>query len=533
MASSRGQYRHLYDIPSLPDTLLKQKYAYTPNVYNDPNTVENFMKETIRNTGSDAPLFESDMPRRGGSNPFGQALLSAHEHGSRYSHTPYHPELFLGDLSKDQRQTSYEPVVSQMAEQNRFRQQRYIHGKLQDVADVRTENMVGEKRMLRQVRQGYNDTAARMGGIFDDSSNGINARSSARPARTIQQVGDSIKEDQKIYENGGEKILPQFGASAADKLSNMVGVQWAVQPEAKFGLSSVSNIYRSKQDVDRSVNAVFRLGEQETAFKNNKSGFKNGVRVFQVESMKAARGNAQSTEVVTRRDSIKNKFINAMLPPSAPVNHIERSVVTQGEKRHITTKGTRYKFTPGNNIQESLVEPIKPISDSNIIVNHAVAPTRNAGAILFQVSQDMKNKLPSTTAPPSSMISAKILAKAFTTRVSAYGTQAAKTEGIDIPIMNKAPSGPIDHVGNVEMTKSKFSTNREQMSSNPTGSNNMPVMKTVNDFEFDTDPTMNNDYQTRRGASQRKGKYVPLQDSDNTISPLNDTIVPFRTKYSN
>jgi hypothetical protein len=284
--------------------------------------------------------------------------------------------------------------------------------------------------------------------------------------------------------------------------------------------------------VDRSVNAVFRLGEQETAFKNNKSGFKNGGRVFQVESMKTARSNAQSTEVITRRDSIKNKFINAMLPPSTPINHVERFVGTQREKRHVTTKGTRYKFTPGNNIQESLVEPIKPVSDSNIVVNHAMAPSRNAGAILFQVSQDMKKNLPSTAVPQSSMISAKLLAKAFTTRAPAQGTQATKTENIDMPIMNKVPTGPIDHVGNVEMTKSKFSTNREQISTNATGSNNMPVMKSVNDFEFDTDPTMNNDYQTRRGASQRRGKYVPSQDSDNTISPLNDTIVPFRTNYS-
>jgi hypothetical protein len=249
--------------------------------------------------------------------------------------------------------------------------------------------------------------------------------------------------------------------------------------------------------------------------------------------MKAARNNAQSTSVVMKKDSIKTKFVAAMLPPSVPTNHVERYVGTQTEKRQVTTKGIRYKFTLGNNIQESLVEPIKPVSDGNIVINHSVTPSRDTGAILFQVSQDMKKNLPTEAALAPSMFSAKLLAKAFTSRASGRGTQAKKNENVDMPIMNGAPSGPIDHVSKVAMTKSKFSTNQEQVTSNPTGSNNLPVLKSVDDFEFDTDPTMNNNYQTRRGASQRNGTRVtPRQDSDNTISPLNDTIVPFRTNYS-
>ncbi len=530
---SKGQFQRLYDIPSLPDSLLKQKYESTPDPYDDPNTVENFMRETIRGTGPDAPLFESDMPRQSSRNPFGQSLMNMQEHGKRYTHDPYHPELFLGDLTKDQRMSTNDPRVSQINDQTKFRQERYIYGKLQDVADVRTEGIVGEKRMLKQVKEGYNDTATRLGGIFNDSTDGMNTKSSAHPGRTMLQVGDVIKEDQKVYENGGEKILPQYGTDIVGKLSNMIGVQWNVQPESKFGLSSVSNVYRSKQEVDRAANAVFRLGQQDTKFKDGKSGFKNGTHVFQVSDLKAARNNAQNVAVDMKKDSMRNRFISALLPPSVPINHVDRMVGTQPTKRQIATKGIYYKYTPGNNIQESLVEPIKPVTDDNIVVNHAIMPPRDVGAILYRVSHDNKQKMPETTQTSSSMFSAKTLAKAFTTRKDGMQSKRRQYEYADNPAHLGLPSKPVDHVERVAMTKSKFAGTKEHILANPTGTTTLPSIKQPDDFRYDTDPTMNNNYQTRRGSRQSNGvRLTALQDIDSTISPVNDTVVPFRTNYA-
>ncbi|KAG3194366.1 hypothetical protein PC128_g9434 [Phytophthora cactorum] len=229
--------------------MMKHKYFRTTDIYDDPNTVENFMKETISNTGSGPPLFESDLPRQS-RNPMIQALLNAHEFGGRYTHAPDHPEMFLGDLTKDQRMSVNDPMVAQMADQHRFRQIRYIRGKLQDVGDVRTEGIVGEKQMVKLVAGGFRDTAKRLGDLFDESAKNEVWRSNPNPGKTIHQLGDTIAETQKIYKNEGEKILPSYSNDRISKFSDALAIQYEVRPEAKAGKSNTVGIYKSKQEGD-------------------------------------------------------------------------------------------------------------------------------------------------------------------------------------------------------------------------------------------------------------------------------------------
>lgn len=522
-------YQKLYDIGSLPDSMLKQKYLQTASNYDDPNSVRNFMMETLRNTSSDPPLFEQDLPRQS-RNPAGQALLSMQENGSRYSHAPFHPELFLGDLTPDQRMSTTAPLTSQLAEQNRFRQNRYIRGKLQDVADVRSENMVGTKRMAQQVKQGFNNTATRMGGIFDDSTDNISRRSNPHPGNSTHKVGDSIKEDQKIYQTQGEKIIPSYGTDIVGKLSNMIGVQWAVQPEAKYGLSSVSNVYRSKQEVDQAANAVFRLGQQDTTFKDGKSGFKNGTTVKPINSFKGARQNAQNTVVSTRKDSIKNRFQMKMLPPPAPINYVDKFVKTQSTKNQMEANSITHKYHTSQNRVESLVEPIQGESMLTSI-NPSTIPTYNRVSIVnkMNTTQKMPTRIEDTSYVRS--VNVQSLAKALTARPNPMGEQAPV---IDINLINYSNSVPVvvDHVSNTQMTISKFGGAKEHSTNNPTGSNTQIAAPTLNDFEFDTDPTMNNEYLTRRGLNQKTTRLSSKQIYDNTVSPLSDTVVPYRTKYT-
>ncbi|KAG6959307.1 hypothetical protein JG688_00010126 [Phytophthora aleatoria] len=214
----------------------------TAGVYNDPNSVSNFMKEALRYTGPEVPLHEEDLPRQR-NKAMNKAIMSTREHGGRYSHDPFHPELFLGDLSKDPRLSTTAPLVEKMVDQHRFRQTRYIAGKLQDDRTASTESISGTKLMLRQIKQGFNDRATRMAGIFDDSFNTMQSRTPL-PGDSTHKVGDTIKEDQKIYQVGDEKILPQYSTDIVSKLSNQIGNQWGVQPDQRMGISSVSNICR-------------------------------------------------------------------------------------------------------------------------------------------------------------------------------------------------------------------------------------------------------------------------------------------------
>ncbi len=531
--SYQAQFSKLYDIPSLPDSVLKQKFIQTTDVYDDPNTVLNFMKETLRYTGPDAPLYEEDLPRQR-NNALSQSIMSTYENGSRYSHAPFHPELFLGDLTKDQRMSVNEPMVAQMANQNKYRQERYIRGKLQDVADVRSEGIVGEKQMLKQIRQGYANTATRMGGIFNDSNDTIITKANPNPGNATHQVGQSIKEDQSIYETKYEKILPQYGTDIVGKLNNLVGVQWEVQPEAKPGISSVSNIYRSKQEVDQSANAVFRLGEQDTKFKTETTDIKSGSTIKPIDSFKAARQNAQNVSVVTNKDSMKNRIAAKMLLPPTPINQVDRFVGTQNAKSQIESKGTVYKFHTSQNRVESLVERLSDKNKSMTGFSIATTvPAKDRIAIIYKTNQTQKFTPRTEDMSYIQTASIKLLKKAFTNKKETMNEQKKQKENKNEHYVNGVPVKNVDHVKNVRMTKNKFTQQSEQIMTNPTGSTTLPTPSTMKDFEFDTDPTMNNSYQTRRGVNQRMTRLSQKQDQDSTISPLNDTIVPFRTKYSN
>lgn len=528
--ASRSKQMALYDIPSLPDSMVRQKYFQTTDIYNDPNTVANFMKETIRNTGSDAPLFEQDMPRQS-RNPLSQSILNTQEHGSRYTHAPFHPELFLGDMTSDPRMSTTEPLTARMADQNKFRQERYIKGKLQDVGDVRTEGLVGNKRILRQVKQGFNNTATRMGGIFNDSNDTSVRRANPHPGNSTHKVGDAIQEDQKIYQTQGEKILPQYSTDVVSKLSNMIGVQWDVQPEQKYGLSSVSNVYRSKQDVDQSKNAVFRLGQQEMKFKTEKTDIKNAANVKSLDSFKAARKDAQNVVVLMKKDSMKNKMSAKMLPPQGPINLVDRFVGTQASKRQIETKGVVNKFHTGQNRVESLVEPIKEIK-SVVKQRPATIPIKDRLIASYNVSRTHKSSFRNEDQAAQRSIGYKMMKAALTNRIETKIEPQKVKDHHAAHFSNSIPVKAVDHVSNVRTTKSKFAEVKEQTATNRTGSNVLPTPSSMDDFMFDTDPTMNNDYHTQRGYSQRMTRLSEKQEQDNQVSPLNDTVAPFRTKYA-
>ena len=527
--SSRSKQMALYDIPSLPDSMVKQKYLQTVDIYNDPNTISNFMKEAIRDTGSDAPLFEQDMPRQS-RNPLSQSILNTQEHGSRYTHAPFHPELFLGDLTSDPRMSTTQPLTAKLAEQNKFRQERYIRGKLQDVGEERTEGLVGNKRMLRQIKQGFNNTATRMGGIFNDSNDTSVRRTNPNPGNSTHKVGDTVQEDQKIYQVNEETIIPQY-SDVVSKLSNLIGVQWDVQPDQKYGLSSVSNVYRSKQEVDQSKNAVFRLGEQETKFKTEKSDIKTAANVKSLDSFKAARKDAQNVEVLMKKDSMKNRFASKMQPPQGPINLVDRFVGTQSSKRQIETKGVVNKFHTGQNRVESLVEPIK--ERKNVVAQRPTSvPIKDRLVISYKVGRTQKMSNRSEDQRDNRSIGYKMLKSAMTNRVKMnLEPQKNIINHQAVRFTNNLPGKPIDHVSNVRTTNSKFTEPKELTAANKTGSNVLPTPSSVDDFLFDTDPTMNNEYQTRRGYSQKMTRLSELQEQDNQVSPLNDTIAPFRTNY--
>lgn len=525
-------YKKLYDIPSLPDSLLKQKFMTSTDDYYDPDTVENFMKEALRNTGPEKPLFEHELPRK--DNPHRDMMLQLHATGSPYSHDPYHPELFLGDITADPRGVENNPNVAQIADQSRFRQQRYIVGKLQDDPDKRTEGVASSKAINRAVYGGFADTATRMTNIFDDSVDGAVRKSNPNPGRTIQQVGDMVKEDQKFHQSMSETIVPSMGYNPISLLSNQVGIHWMEQPEGKFGLSSVSNTYRSKGMVDEAAKAAYRTGVQDDKFTESQATFTASVMSQTTDAIKKDKQNQTSTEVNLAADSRKNNLINRIAHPSrAPGGDAVREThFTQKQGIQFTHKQTFLKAHNGNNqVKLGEVEPLKLAKQVYGDHNGMAIPKKDQLKIMRSIKRDGKVSRPGAEGFATRYATnTKALANAFTHRVDQFREKNGKNAA---PVREEAEHysqanmhKPENRVANTRTTKSKFNNPKERLVSNPTGAGQTKTIGPINvgNYEFDTDPTTDNAFMTRRNSAQKMGYIFNQRIYDNDVSPLAEVI---------
>lgn len=525
-------YKKLYDIPSIPESMLKQKFMTTTDDYYDPATVENFMKETLRHTGTEKPLFEHELPRK--DNPHRDMMLNLHATGSPYSHDPYHPELFLGDLTVDPRGVENNPNVSQIAEQSLFRQKRYIAGKLQDDPDKRTEGVAPSKAINRAVYGGFADTATRLTNLFDDSVDGVVRKSNPNPGRTIAQVGDSLKEDQKFHQSQSEKIMPSMGYNPISLLSNQIGIHWMEQPEGKFGLSSVSNTYRAKGAVDASVNAVYRTGIQDEKFAESHTQFTTKVMSQMTDAIKRDKLNQVGTEVTLTTDSRKNEFLNRISHPSrAPGGDAVRDThLMQKQGDQMTHTQTFLRPHNGNNqVRLGVTEPLKVNKQMVLHTNGMAIPKKDQLKIMRSIKRDGKViRTGNENFATRYATNTKALANAFTHRVEQFreknGKNAAPVREESEHYSQAKLHKPEDRVANTRTTKSKFNTPKERLDTNPTGTGQTKTIAPINmgNFEFDTDPTTDNASMTRRNSAQKMGYIFNQRIYDNDVAPLAEVV---------
>lgn len=307
-------------------------------------------------------------------------------------------------------------------------------------------------------------------------------------------------------------------------IGNNIGLHWKIQPNTRYGVSSVSNIYRPKGEVDQAAKAVFRLGKQDTPYGTEQVKFETPAPLQQLETIKAARENSQSVRVDLSADSSKAVIPSKMLPPPTPTTAVDLFVDTQSRPDHIKDKTTVSKFHPAR-LPETLVK-----IDSPVIVNvtrPSTIPTKDRMVMIYNSNpthkRDARNGDTSVVRtyglPPSS------------THAETLQDRKHKSGPLPVAYSNSLPANAVDHISNTRQSTAKFAARQEQLQANRAGLNATPKPNQPDDFQFDTDPTMNNNYQKRSGMRRRMGRLTLNQDQDNAVSPINDTIVPFRTNY--
>lgn len=514
--------------------MFAQKYARSGGYY-DPKTVENYLNEAIRYDGTDPPLMEADMPRAS-NNPLSQSVLSVRHNGARYSHAPFHPELFLGDLTKDARGSEERPRMGSMRDQHLFRHARYLEGKLQDVGDTRAEGVIGPKQMLRNVKGGFNDRAARMAGIFRDSVPSFQQGLPPTQRSVLLQVGDSVKEEMKHHRSDGEMVQPKYGTDFGKKIANQLVPQWQAQPDGKAGSSSETRIFSVKpQGVDQSKRAAERLGRQDGKFQLEQfAPAPRAPKVLQLNAIKRARMTTQESFAAPRgRDSQEDSWRQRLLPP-APVAAVSYFAGTQkkpSDHMESAVLPTPKRLPPADRsvFRESLVEPIKLAPQMESAVRPATVPTQDRVTIVRQANRTHKGGIRSEDTSRQRKI--KMLVASYIPRPVGQHKTKETHEATTYSVAFPRKEG-LDQVSNVELTEAKLAMN-QIVTRNATATNTLPVPKITDDFKFDIDPTMDNAYFNQRGATQKFARYTRMPEMDSQISPLSDLAAPMQTKYHN
>ncbi len=520
----------LYEIGSLPNDLLAKKYKVTKDYYFDPKSIENYQKEALSYNGCEKPLFEEDIIRR--DNVHRSNILSLMEHGSRYSHAPHHPELFLGDITKDDRGTVNEPISSKITEQNRFRHEKYHRGKMQNDNTYNiVEGTVDRKLMSKIVKQGLNNTKTRYGGMFDESIDAAHYKTNPKPGTNTTSVETSLTQEQKYYEYGGEKIMSNYSSDPINKLSNLIGANWQSQPDTKFKISSVSNLYRSKGDVDESANAVFRLAKQDTEYKIEDGTLVTKQMVQLLDSIRQAKKLNSTVEVKLTDDSKQNKFLNK----------VEKLQGNKGGAEIINTKHGHQKklenylnqkyikiHNPNKQLENQGLQTHKSFTRNDKNSNKIIGiPEKDKLKIIKSIVKDNKNfykdRFTTNYSVNQQIIKNVLQNKKKEGLYETTGTYTHKKKEENIKYSQATLSKPENYVSNRLQTAPGFyKDTKEHMLSNTALNTNIPMVN-IGNFEFDTDPTTDNAYMDRRGSKPNTISLYKEKVFDNDISALAET----------
>lgn len=104
------------DTPDLPTQFIVDKLEVT-RVYEDPESMNQFSRASLKDTSPAKPLFQEEDKRRTDS----RTIINLRAEGSRYKDMPDHSEVFLGDFGSDTRRANNEPDWKEYNRQRRIR----------------------------------------------------------------------------------------------------------------------------------------------------------------------------------------------------------------------------------------------------------------------------------------------------------------------------------------------------------------------------------------------------------------------------
>lgn len=214
----------------MPESAYLKKMEQTC-IYEDPDQLENFYRNSLKDLRPDKPFFESDAPRR---NNFSRDRLNLRHGGARSLADPYLPDgTFLDHvfLEKDPRGNALEPDMRQYRKQQEARGKFIKHGNDED--NSVPSSGWHPSHVVRDIKNQFYNVKSRMK-IFEESMDGRHNGSSMQTK--LKSTGICLQEnDAKAPIMRDEMCYNK--ARIVNDLSNDTSIGWRRTTDHRFKIA--------------------------------------------------------------------------------------------------------------------------------------------------------------------------------------------------------------------------------------------------------------------------------------------------------
>jgi len=273
---------------SIDDEILAKKYELTDMVYNDLNTIDDFNRNILRDTGPDKATMASDAKR---SNVYSETRINLREKGSRWKNEPIHHDLNLSLTDKDPRGTAEGPDWKQFNVHTWARKNDHIFINDADhsvpsagvsQSQVRDNKL---KARIRVAKDCYKDFSSSQRGMIVGYNQNTSVGSTLKKIETTSKL-QSLNDEYNIEKRRDITTI----------LSNILPIGHLTTTDNRFNVANFSKLY--------STNNIDTMDYIKNSFKSGKSGKDVGEAK---ENQLAKQLNIMLVDVIQNKEKMMNK----------------------------------------------------------------------------------------------------------------------------------------------------------------------------------------------------------------------------------
>jgi len=306
-------------IPNYIDSKkIYNKYEITP-IIESKELLNDYYRNTLKDFTPDKATLASDEQRK---NKNSQSFLNSRYTGSRAGVEPHTPDLFLGDLSQDNRKTNEGPLMGDYKKQIWSRKDDYRKAFKDDSSNSIHSAGVTEAQVLENKKKAYNGLKDRYKN-FKEAMNNIST--SHNTIFDKKSLVDNTVLGYEINENNNINIFNNNITTNGNNLSK----GWESLPDHKIKIAnynkiikqadiSNTNIRKSKDQgladikVDKTNEIQINLNNQLSLLTSNFINRKKNTTTTSTNKFKSSLKD-MSRKINKRKEHFKNNEINTVI----------------------------------------------------------------------------------------------------------------------------------------------------------------------------------------------------------------------------